>query len=33
MMEDEMGGWHHQIDGHEFERTLRVGDGQGGLVY
>ena len=30
--EDEMGGWHHQLDGHEFEWTLRVADGQGGLV-
>ena len=24
--------WHHQLDGHEFEWTLRVGDGQGSLV-
>ena len=30
--EDEMAGWHHQFDGHEFEQTLGVGDGQGGLV-
>ena len=30
--EDEMTGWHHQLDGHEFEWTLGVGDGQGGLV-
>ena len=30
--EDEMLGWHHQFDGHEFEQTLRIGDGQGGLV-
>ena len=30
--EDEMAGWHHRLDGHEFERTLGVGDGQGGLV-
>ena len=29
--EDEMAGWHHQLDGHEFEWTLEVGDGQGGL--
>ena len=29
--EDEMAGWHHQLDGHEFEWTLGVGDGQGGL--
>ena len=27
-----MGGWHHQLNGHEFEQTLGVGDGQGGLV-
>ena len=30
--EDEMVGWHHQLDGHEFEETPRVGDGQGGLA-
>ena len=30
--EDEMAGWHHQLDGHEFEWTLGVGDGQGGLA-
>ena len=30
--EDEMAGWHHQLDVHEFEWTLGVGDGQGGLV-
>ena len=30
--EDEMGGWHHQLDGREFESTSRVGDGQGGLA-
>ena len=30
--EDEMAGWHHQLDGHEFEWTPGVGDGQGGLV-
>ena len=27
-----MSGWHHQLDGHEFEQALGVGDGQGGLV-
>ena len=32
MTEDETAGWHHQFDGHEFERTLGVGDGQGGLA-
>ena len=31
MTEDEMGGWHHRLDD-EFEHTLGVGDGQGGLV-
>ena len=25
-----MVGWHHQLDGHEFEQVLGVGDGQGG---
>ena len=30
--EDEMGGWHHCLDGHEFEWTPGVGDGQGGLM-
>jgi len=29
--EDEMAGWHHQLDGHEFEWTPGGGDGQGGL--
>ena len=27
-----MAGWHHQLDGHEFESTLGAGDGQGGLA-
>ena len=27
-----MGGWHHQLDGHEFEQGPGVGDGQGGLA-
>ena len=31
MTEDDMVGWHHGLDGHEFEWTLGVGDGQGGL--
>ena len=31
MTEDEMVGWHHQLDGHELEQALRVGDGQGCL--
>ena len=30
--EDEMAGWHNQLDGCEFEWTLRDGDGQGGLA-
>ena len=30
--EDEMVGWHHQLDGHESEWTPGVGDGQGGLA-
>ena len=30
--EDEMVGWHHWLDGHEFGWTLGAGDGQGGLV-
>ena len=30
--EDEMAGWHHRLDAHEFVWTLGVGDGQGGLV-
>ena len=29
--EDEMVGWHHQHNGHEFEQALGVGDGQGSL--
>ena len=30
--EDEMVGWHYWLNGHEFEQTLGVGDGQGGLA-
>ena len=30
--EDEMVGWHYQLNGHEFEKTPRGGDGQGSLV-
>ena len=29
MTEDEMVGWHHRLDGHEFEQARGVGDGQG----
>ena len=32
MTEDEMAGWHHRLDGHEFEQALGAGDGQGGLA-
>ena len=32
MTEDEMVGWHHQLDGYEFEQAPGVGDGQGSLV-
>ena len=28
-----MAGWHHRLDGHEFELTPGDGDGQGGLAY
>ena len=31
MTEDEMVGWHHQLNGHEFEQALGVDDGQGSL--
>ena len=30
--EDEMVGWHHRLNGHEFEQALKVGNGQGSLV-
>ena len=30
--EDEMVGWHHRLDGHEFEQAPGVGDEQGSLV-
>ena len=33
MTEDEMAGWHHWLDGHQFGWTPGVGDGQGGLVW
>ena len=32
MIEDEMVGWHHQLDGHEFEHALGVVNGQGSLA-
>ena len=31
MTEDEMVGWHHQLNGHEFEQALGAGDRQGSL--
>ena len=33
MTEDEMVGWHHWFDGHEFVQALGVNDGQGNLAY
>ena len=32
MIEDEMVGWHHRLDGHEFKQAPGVGDGRGSLV-
>ena len=32
MAENEMVGWHHQLERQEFEQAPRVGDGQGRLV-
>ena len=32
MTEDEMVGWHHRLNGHEFEQVPGVGDRQGSLV-
>ena len=32
MTEDEMAGWHHWLDGPEFEQALGAGDGQGSLA-
>ena len=31
MTEDEIVGWHHRLDGHEFDQAPRVGDGQASL--
>ena len=33
MPEDEMVGWHHRQNGHEFEKTPGDSEGQGSLVY
>ena len=32
MTEDEVVGWHHQLNGHEFEQALGDGEGQGRLM-
>ena len=32
MTEDDMAGWHHQLNGHEFEQGQEVGDGQKSLA-
>ena len=32
MTENEMVGWHHRLNGHEFEQALADSEGQGGLV-
>ena len=32
MTEDKMVGWHHQLNGHEFEQALGDGEGQGSLA-
>ena len=32
MTKDEMVGWHHQLNGHEFKQVPGVGDGQGSLA-
>ena len=32
MTEDEMVGWHHRLNGHEFEQALGDSEGQGSLV-
>ena len=32
MTEDEMAGWHHRLNGHEFDQALGVGEGQESLV-
>ena len=32
MTEDQMVGWHYQLNGHEFKQTLGDGEGQGSLA-
>ena len=33
MTEDEMVGWYHQLNGHEFEQVLGYSEGQGSLAW
>ena len=33
MTKEEMFGWHHRLDGYEFEQALGVDEGQGSLVW
>ena len=33
MTDEERGGCHHRLNGHEFEQALGVGDGQGSLAF
>ena len=33
MTENEMVGWHHRLDGHEFKQALGIGDRQGSLAW
>ena len=33
MREDEMVGWHHRLDGHEFEQAQADGEGRGSLAF
>ena len=33
MTEDEMVGWDHRFNGHEFEQAPGIGDGQGSLMF
>ena len=32
MTDDEMVGWYHRLNGHEFEQALGVGEGQGSML-
>ena len=33
MTEDEMVGWHHRLNGHQFDQVLGIVDGQGSLEF